>query len=121
MTGSARLSSVLCMIACLFSTVANGQDVELALRHELEKARKAGIPTTPRELMPPLPPPDQNAASLYSEWGAMRKAKRITSDDDVELAKLLDPSQSDAQVKRGMETARKKQFAFDLIHLELVK
>jgi hypothetical protein len=87
-----------------------------ALTKELEEARKAGLPTSAKELQPPLPPDDQNAALLYLKWADMRKSKAITGDDEAEVTKLSDITVPDLQVVAGRRILAEKQDALRMIH-----
>jgi hypothetical protein len=86
------------------------------LAKELEVARRAGLPTSAKELQAPLPPEYQNAAPLYLQWAGLRDAKRVTAGDDEEVSKLIDFSVPDAQVAAGRRVVAEKPDVLKLIH-----
>lgn len=59
------------------------EDRAKSFAQELANAKRAGIPTTPQELQAPLPPPNQNAAPLYTKLAHILKAKPLSKDDKI--------------------------------------
>lgn len=59
------------------------EDRAKSFAQDLAAARRAGIPTTPQELQAPLPPPEENAAPLYTELTKILEAKPLSKDQKI--------------------------------------
>ncbi|MCX6378402.1 MAG: hypothetical protein NT023_02845, partial [Armatimonadetes bacterium] len=59
------------------------EDRAKSFAQDLAAAKRAGIPTTPQELQAPLPPPNQNAAPLYTELARILEAKPLSKDHKI--------------------------------------
>jgi hypothetical protein len=53
---------------------------------EIAAAKREGVPIGPQALQAPLPPPEQNAAALYTQMILLRKTRPLSQEDDGAIA-----------------------------------
>jgi len=84
-SGKRWIMAGLCCLSLLIGSRSPifGEDAGKAFAKELAEAKRAGIPTTPQELQLPLPPPNQNAAPLYTELTKILREKPLSKDEKI--------------------------------------
>ncbi len=50
---------------------------------EIEDAHRTGVPVSAKEFQAPLPPPDQNAAPLYTKLTSILKSRPLAHEDEI--------------------------------------
>ena len=87
-----------------------------SLPQELAAARSAGLPTSAADLQTPMPPPAQNAASLYIQFGLELKLRSALSDQDELLHAYSRLPVAEADWKKLTKTYQDRAGLFTLIH-----
>ena len=84
-SGQRWITAGLCCLPLLIGSPLPilAEDRAKSFAQDLAAAKRAGIPTTPQELQLPLPPPDQNAAPLYTELTKILEAKPLSKDEKI--------------------------------------
>ncbi|HLK55462.1 MAG TPA: hypothetical protein VKU00_02805, partial [Chthonomonadaceae bacterium] len=76
---SVALSLLLLLPISLCLSCRSGKTVA----EELELTKQAGLPTTPKELQPPLPPADRNAAIIYRQLTELMQEHPLSEEDKI--------------------------------------
>ncbi len=84
-SGKRWITAGLCCLTLLIGSPPPilADDNGKSFAQDLSAAKRAGIPTTPKELQAPLPPPNQNAAPLYTKLTKILEAKPLSKDDKI--------------------------------------
>ncbi len=87
-----------------------------SLPQELAAARSSGLPTSAADLQTPMPPPAQNAASLYKQFGQELKLRSALSDQDELLHAYSHLPVTEADWKKLTKAYQDRAGLFTLIH-----
>ena len=88
----------------------------LSLPEEIKLLRRAGLPTSPEELQPALPPPDKNAAPLYRQLAALVKTKPVSEADKIAVEGHGDGVLKPEAARRLTEALQHRADIGELVH-----
>jgi hypothetical protein len=107
---------VVLLTGCRPPTPGSSGGAAHSFAQALAEAQKAGMPVTAQALQKPLPPPEQNAAPLYTRLTELLKTHPISKEDKIveRLASRTLPSEE--QFERARRALKHRSDLLPLLH-----
>lgn len=93
----------------------------VSFTQDLADAKQAGMPGTAQALQRPLPPPEQNAAPLYSRLTDRVKSQPLGKEDEIAELLVSHSMPSTQQYERARRTMKHRSDLLALIHQAAVR